>query len=194
MTQIMLQIMKKNKNMQLFGRLAGAGVLAACFLTGCTTYDDSRNATQEREDYLLLREDLNRCKSRLETMEIEQQRILNEIQQLRSKGQDENTKARLDDFERRLTAMDAARTSDRQAIIDQISANVAKMMSAGSPKTTPKTAATSGTGYEHIVKEGETLSAIAAAYKVKTTAIIEANDLKKPYILRKGQKLFIPQQ
>lgn len=173
--------------------MLGVCVLTACFLTGCATYDDSRTVTQEREDLLLLREDVNRCKSRLETMEIEQQRILNEIQQLRSRGQDENTKARLDEFERRITAMDAARASDRQAIIDQISANVAKMMSESSPKTTLKTAASSGAGYEHIVKEGETLSIIAAAYKVKPSAIIEANDLKRPDMLRKGQKLFIPQ-
>ncbi|MDO9543162.1 MAG: LysM peptidoglycan-binding domain-containing protein [Kiritimatiellia bacterium] len=185
--------MKQNKYIKLFFRLSGGCVLTACLLTGCATYDDSRSATQEREDYLLFREDLNRCKSRLETMEIEQQRILNEIQQLRSQGQDENTKARLDEFERRIVAMDAARASDRQAIIDQISANVAKMMSASSPKTTPKTAASSGRGYEHIVKAGETLSTIAAAYKVKLSAIMEANDLKNPDALRKGQKLFIPQ-
>ena len=37
------------------------------------------------------------------------------------------------------------------------------------------------------------LSTIAAAYKVKPAAIIEANDLKNPDVLRKGQKLFIPQ-
>jgi LysM repeat protein len=49
------------------------------------------------------------------------------------------------------------------------------------------------TGYEHVVKEGDTLSAIATAYKVKTSAIVEANKLQSPYTLRTGQKLFIPQ-
>lgn len=178
---------------------AGACVL---FLAGCATYESSRTATQEREDYLLLREDVNRCQGKLETMEIEQQRILGEIQQLR-KGQDENTKARLDDLERRISALDAARAADKQAIIDQISANVAKMMggaSASSGTTASKKAASksasssaSMTGYEHVVKDGETLSTIAAAYKVKPSAIIEANDLKNPNMLQKGQKLFIPQ-
>jgi len=176
-------------------------ILGACFasiglLPGCTTYDDSRSAVQENENILVLREDVNRCKSRMETMEIEQQRILNEIQQMRAKGQDENTNAKLDELERRITALDAARASDRQAIIDQLSGNVAKMMGAtAAPKTTKKTSssAASTTGYEHIVKEGETLSTIAAAYKVKPSAIIEANDLKNPDALRKGQKLFIPQ-
>lgn len=178
------------KRLSIFLCLSGVIILS---LAGCATYDDSRSATQEREDYLLLREDVNKCKSRLETMEIEQQRILNEIQQLRSQGQDENTKARLDELERRIMAMDAARAGDRQAIVDQISANVARMMSASSPKAAPKTAASSGAGYEHIVKEGETLSTIAAAYRIKPSAIIEANGLKNPDVLQKGQKLFIPQ-
>jgi nucleoid-associated protein YgaU len=144
-----------------------------------------------------MREDINRCNDRLKTMEIEQRQILNEIQQLRARGQDENTKARLDEMERRLTALDAARASDRQAIIDQLSGNVAKMMGSGTTtsKTASKKAAASAsdTGYEHVVKEGETLSAIATAYKVKPAAIIEANSLKNPDNLRKGQKLFIPQ-
>ncbi len=171
-------------------------LIGACvvFFSGCATYEDSRAAMQEREDYLLLREDANRCKSRLETMEIEQQKILSETQQLR-KGQDENIKAKLNELERRISALDAARTSDKQAIIDQISKNVAKMMGGRSvPKTAPKTTASSMVGYEHIVKEGETLSAIAAAYKVSFLAIIEANDIKNPNLLQKGQKLFIPRR
>ena len=174
-------------------------VVCLIFLSGCATYEGSQAATQDREDMLLLREDVNRCNDRMKTMEIEQKNILSEIQQLRGKGQDESAKARLDELERRIAALDASRAADKQAIIDQISGNVARMMGgASAPKTSTKTKtaadSASGTGYEHIVKDGETLSAIAAAYKVKITAIIEANDLKKPYILRKGQKLFIPQQ
>jgi len=186
--------MKKPKDFIRLFFILGTCFSAAGLLPGCKTYDDSRSAVQENENILLLREDVNRCKSRLETMEIEQQRILNEMQQLRSRGQDENTKARLDELDRRIAALDAARAGDRQAIIDQLSGNVAKMMGGtAASKTSTKTAPTSTTGYEHIVKEGETLSAIATAYKVKPSAIIDANDLKNPDALRKGQKLFIPQ-
>ena len=174
--------------------ILGACISAIGMLSGCTTYDDSRSAVQENENILLLREDVNRCKSRMETMEIEQQRILNEIQQLRAKGQDENTRAKLDELERQIAALDAARASDRQAIIDQLSGNVAKMMGrTAAPKAKRSSAsAASTTGYEHIVKDGETLSTIAAAYKVKSSVIIEANNLKNPDVLEKGQKLFIP--
>jgi LysM repeat protein len=153
---------------------------------------------QDNEEILLLREDVNRCNDRMKTMELEQRRIMDEIQQLRARSSDEGTRARLDELDRRVSALDAARASDRQAIVDQLSGNVAKMMGSGTAtsKTAPKKAATSAsdTGYEHIVKDGETLSTIASAYKVKPSAIIEANDLKNPDVLRKGQKLFIPQQ
>lgn len=181
--------------------MIGVSVALVALMPGCTTTDNSRSSVQENENFLLLREDVNRCNDRLKTMEIEQQRIMNEVQQLRAQGQDENTKLKLDELERRVAALDAARASDRQAIIDQLSGNVAKMMGATSspktttpPKTTKPSSAVSSTGYEHIVKDGETLSAIATAYKVKSSAIIEANDLKNPNALRKGQKLFIPQQ
>ncbi|MCF7838219.1 MAG: LysM peptidoglycan-binding domain-containing protein [Candidatus Marinimicrobia bacterium] len=50
-----------------------------------------------------------------------------------------------------------------------------------------------GYGYEHTVQPGETLSAIAAAYKVSSRAIIDANNLTKPDFLQAGQVLFIPE-
>jgi len=188
--------MKKHKYFIRLFLIPGACLSAIGLLPGCATYDNSRSTVQDNENLLVLREDVNRCKSRLETMEIEQQKILSEIQQLRSRNSDEATRAKLDELERRITALDAARAADKQAIVDQLSGNVAKMMSGtAASKTVTKTAAASasGTGYEHVVKDGETLSAIATAYKVKPAAIIEANDLKNPNALRKGQKLFIPQ-
>ena len=47
-------------------------------------------------------------------------------------------------------------------------------------------------GKIHIVKKGETLASIAKKYKVSLKEIIKANKLKKPYIIRPGQKLKIP--
>ncbi len=90
---------------------------------------------------------------------------------------------------------------DRQAIIDQLSARMAELMAAGKSATRREAAPPSGSaavpssqrGYEHRVQAGETLSAIAAAYKVKWAAIAEANDLASPYRLKPGQTLFIPQ-
>lgn len=47
---------------------------------------------------------------------------------------------------------------------------------------------------EHLVKSGETLSGVASRAEVPRLLIIEANGLKEPYRLRKGQKLVIPRR
>jgi len=185
------------------------GVMAVLAgLTGCVSMQDSSEATQQQEDMLLLKEDLNRTKGKLETLEMEYQRLLRELDALQgaansSKGETSSTQARMDEIDRRLSVLEGARVKDRQAIVDQLSGKMVDIMGdettgkssrkskAGSTKAGAGTGGT--TGYEHVVKDGDTLSAIAAAYKVKTSAIIEANKLQSPDTLLKGQKLFIPQ-
>ena len=177
-------------------------------LLGCATMQDSSEATQQQEDMLLLKEDLNRAKGKLETLEMEYQRLLRELDAMQgaaasSKGETSSTQARIDELERRLSVLEGARTKDRQAIVDQLSGKMADIMGdrttgkssqkSKSATTKANTSTTGMTGYEHVVKEGETLSAIATAYKVKTSAIVEANKLQSPYTLKTGQKLFIPQ-
>jgi len=177
-------------------------------LSGCITMQDSNEVMQQQEDMLLLKEDLNRTKGKLETLEMEYQRLLRELDALQgtannSKGETSSAQARIDELERRLSMLEGARVKDRQAIVNQLSGKMADIMGkgatgkssrkskAGSTKASASTAGT--TGYEHVVKDGDTLTAIAVAYKVKTSAIIEANNLQNPDTLLKGQKLFIPQ-
>ena len=177
-------------------------------LLGCVTMQDSSEAMQQQEDILLLKEDLNRTKGKLETLEMEYQRLLRELDALQgaaanSKNATSSTQSRIDELERRLSVLEGTRAKDRQAIVDQLSGKMADIMGsgttakssrkrkAGSTKASTGTAST--TGYEHIVKNGETLSAIALAYNVKARAIIEANKMQNPDTLLKGQKLFIPQ-
>jgi len=179
-----------------------------CIGTGCVTMQDSSEATQQQENMLLLKEDLNRTKGKLESLEMEYQRLLRELDAMQgaansSKGETSSTQARIDELERRLSVLEGARAKDRQAIVDQLSGKMADIMgdrTTGKSSQKSKSAATKAgtsttgmTGYEHVVKEGDTLSAIASAYKVKTSAIVEANKLQSPYTLRTGQKLFIPQ-
>ena len=47
---------------------------------------------------------------------------------------------------------------------------------------------------EHVVAAGETLRGIANRTGVPLVVIAEANGLKEPYRVRKGQKLAIPRQ
>lgn len=47
-------------------------------------------------------------------------------------------------------------------------------------------------GRYHLVAEGETGIAIAAAYAVPWRRIVDVNGLEEPYVLRRGQRLLLP--
>ena len=96
----------------------------------------------------------------------------------------------------------------RKQIVDDITAKIAKMNIGGSPSAAPSTPrpistaarnstpapaapAPTGSGYNHVVEPGQTLSEIARGYSVTVAAIKQANGLKHDN-LRIGQKLFIP--
>lgn len=175
---------------------------------GCVTMTDSSEQMRAREDQAILQKDITAVQGRMESVEMENQRLHADLEKLRGSlsgatEQQRATLARLDDLERRLQQLDAAREKDRQAILNQLSANLAEVLAAagktsggGKPagKASGATAngARAAAGYEHVVQEGETLSAIAAAYKVKTADIIAANDLANPHALKLGQTLIIP--
>lgn len=174
------------------------GAAAACIasgLSGCATMQRQAAADMSlQEDLLIFREDLARIEGRVETTEMEHRRLLREIEQLRDTvsragGETGGFLRRLDELERGLSNMSAARERDRVAIIDQLSSRVADMIAAAADNRRSRAVAT---GYEHVVQAGETLSQIAAAYKVRPSVIIDANDLKDPDFLRQGQRLFIP--
>ena len=180
----------------------GICLLLAALGGGCVTTEDPAERMRDRTDFLQLQDQLARTEGRLESLEMEYRRLLNEINSLRSNtgdagAQQRAAQARMDALEQRLAALDAARERDRQAIVDQLTGRIAEVMRAGAPARGAARPAAGGassnTGYEHAVQPGETLSAIAAAYKVSVKTIIDANNLKDPDHLRQGQKLFIPQ-
>jgi LysM repeat protein len=96
----------------------------------------------------------------------------------------------------RLRALDAAREKDRQELLDRLSSKMSEILRGHAASSSARRPAArrqaSDTGYEHEVKPGETLSAIAAAYGVSVKAILDNNDVKNPDRLQVGQRLFIP--
>lgn len=178
--------------------LVGAGLTS-----GCMTYADqrTRTAVQEREDLLLLQEEIRRVAARVEGLEMEVDRL----QRDQSRGREEaradrqsqqaEQARRLEEMESRVQALDRARETDRREIVQQLSGTIEQLMQQVQTTRQAQTARQthSGYGYEHAVQAGETLSHIAAAYGVTTRAIINANNLQNPDRLRVGQKLFIPE-
>ena len=78
------------------------------------------------------------------------------------------------------------------------------LLSACSQRQGPPAPVVTGTSRSHttahnnlpsiIVKSGDTVHILAQRYRVSSQEIIAINNLKKPYHLRKGQKLLLPQK
>ncbi|HOW98501.1 MAG TPA: LysM domain-containing protein [Kiritimatiellia bacterium] len=176
---------------------------AGLSLAGCVTYDDAqREAAAGHEDYLLVQEQMRRLDGRLEGVELEISRLQTNLETLRAGQSRADTsetqaiQARVEDLDRRLRALDAARQQDKQEIVDSLSKKIAQLVGSASSGSSAKKQSGSrksgpSTGYEHEVQPGESLSAIAAAYGVSSKVIMEDNGITDPDKLRVGQKLFI---
>ena len=171
--------------------------------SGCATYHDqhARRDVAEREDILLVREEIRRLAGRIEGLELEMGQLQRDQDEQRadfrqfSRSQAENIEQRLASLESRVRDVDGARQKDKQEIIDHLSKTIEQLVASRQTARQSQSARTthSGYGYEHVVDAGETLSHIAAAYGVTTQTIVEANDLQNPDRLRIGQTLFIPE-
>jgi len=97
-----------------------------------------------------------------------------------------------------INAVERKRVADRNALDAKMNAIVAQVNKALRSGGTRTTSGGTGTerGFVHTVKEGETVSAIAAKYRdeygATVKAILDANNLTVNSIIRPGDDLFIP--
>lgn len=169
-------------------------LICAVLLSGCTTLQSSRSSERVRTEATLdqLTAKVERLEARIDHMAGVQQDIYQEMQALR-KSTDRSsaeTEKRVNAAAQSMRGWDARMTEMRKEIVDTLSGKMAGMISATS---TGHGGTRSESGYEHVVQDGETLSAIAGAYGVSLDAIIKANNIRNPNAVRVGQKLFIPE-
>ena len=168
------------------------GVLLGLLAGGCTTiYGGGRQQREARVEMELrnLRAEVERLRDRLDELDAGRQDVYRRVEGIEGDvaGEVRANRQRLDQLEQRVAAVDAARAKDRQAIVDELSREMAKLVNSRAPA--PRTVS----GVEHVVQPGQTLSEIAAVYGVRTRAIVEANNLTDPNNIRVGQTLFIPE-
>ena len=186
--------------MKLIRWLAAPGVLLLLAAGGCVTMTQEDYA-QQQADMTTLREDVRKVRERQQSVDMELQALHRDIETTRSGSNDSGLRARLDELDRRIQTLAAARDTDRREIVEDISRRVATMMNGGGTSRAAGNKSSAGrasqtqtkteTGYEHVVKAGETLSAIAKAYGTTAGAILKASNLKSENI-HVGQKLFVP--
>ena len=185
--------------MHYFAPLKYAALPLILTAAGCVTLDDSaRHAAHEREDMLRLEEKINRMNGRIEAIELEHQQVSLQLEQVRrsststASSQNEAIKLRLDDLDRRLKDLNAARETDKQQIVENITKKLTPYLTSSSSRSGVRSVAVQGATHE--VQSGETLSQIATAYGLTLNELMRANSLDNPDMIRQGQKLVIPGQ
>lgn len=166
-----------------------SSLLAAGMLTGCTTYQTpaaSRETMRQREDLRQSQERARRISGDVETLQMEIDRLSGAVHQLQQLREND-----INQLESKIQQLSSAQAKDKQEIIDALTARIEKLLKNSAPP--PASSGGSEYGIEHVVRPGETLSAISKAYGASPKAIINASNLKDPNQLRVGQKLFIPQ-
>ncbi len=162
-------------------------VLLTMALTGCESIPYQLQTRSDRasmtEDQFIAQEKMQRMAGRIETFEMEINRISRDLETLKSQ------------LDSRCVSIERKSEADKREMVARLSAELDKLIkqtSAPAPVAAAPKAASSGYGIEHVVRSGETLYTIARAYNVSAKTILDANKIQDAGRLSVGQKLFIP--
>ncbi len=180
----------------------GLGLVGIC---GCTTVGMEQQRNQEMRlagEVSDLRITVQRLEHRMAGLSAEQDVMGQDLERLRGELRQGQVRQQADlaGLVARLDAQSKAQVALRKELADDLSSRMAAILEtqtraqAAAHQRTTARGPRAQTGYEHEVQPGETLSEIARAYGVSSAAIIEANQMRNPDVLRAGQKLFIPAQ
>lgn len=157
-------------------------------LTGCETLQtpQQRQQTVRQQAATRYTEDrVHRMQGQLESIEMENARLMQELQQLRQEVQASHSQ--MSQVNSRMGSLESKQAHEMNELIKRVESLLKKSVAA---RPAPKPS--HGAGREHIVEAGHTLSAIAQAYGTSVKAIKQVNNLKSDSIYV-GQKLFIPE-
>ncbi len=172
-------------------------------LTACeTTRSQNNQFASSNQDIIELQNDVALLKRKITNAQHSNTHILKKISSLQSQINYVNDANQQQN--KTITALHqqiAKERAERQAALDKVVETVAdqttKAVNTIAKQSQPKAAKTSkvpaGAYYKHKVAQGETLSAIARAYKVSVKDIKQTNRLKSN-IIRIGQILHIPKK
>lgn len=185
--------------------LAAAACAAAAALAGCETINggayrrgvsaEQQAAARAQAERQAQEREQSFMRARVEENAVTIDDISSRIERLeRRSGENDAIRGEIDRINERLDALAASQDRLRKEIVDDLSAEIAKAVAAATPRRQPSAPSgrSSGSGYEHVVEAGQTLSQIASAYGTTVEAIKKANDIKDANKVRVGQTLFIP--
>ena len=159
-------------------------------LTGCETLQTPQQrqqaAAREQAAARHAEERVHRVQGQVESVEMENARLIQEMQQLREEVRSFNSK--ISQLNGQMSSLEAKQAREMQELIKRVEGLLKKSVASRPSSSKPSR----GSGREHVVESGHTLSAIADAYGTTIKAIKQANNLSSDKIYV-GQKLFIPE-
>jgi len=181
-----------------------SSLIMMILLTACeTTRSQNNQFASSNQDIIELQNDVAVLKRKMANIQNNNARILKNISSLQSQINYVNEHNQHQD--KTITTLHQQikkERAERQAALDKVVETVAdqttKAVNTIAKQSQPKAVQASkpvpaGAYYKHKVAQGETLSAIARAYKVSVSDIKETNSLKSNMI-RIGQILHIPKK
>jgi LysM repeat protein len=158
-------------------------------LSGCETLQSPQQrqqaAAREQAADRMAEEKMYRLQGKVESTGMENARLVQEMQQLRSEVRSYNSQ--IAQLNSKMSSLEAKQSREMRELIRRVEGLLKKSVA-----SRPAPRQGKGPGREHVVETGNTLSAIASAYGTTVKAIKQANNLKSDNI-RVGQKLFIPE-
>jgi LysM repeat protein len=170
-------------------------------LTGCQTTEIRQEQETQRTEIEALERKLNALRTDVVSVQSENEALQSEVNRLKedlsaSSELNQQYKSDIQRLDELVKKLDTAREQDRKIIIEEVGSEISRLskkIQTATPPPPPKAREKPIVleGVEHVVSKGETLHAIAKAYKVSVKEIQDANKLKSNS-LKVGQKLFIP--
>jgi len=160
----------------------------------CAQESAAREMARQREDLRALQEKLGQFSNDVRAAQEDAAAFKGDLARLKSEN--ETLRKEIARLEGLIQKLDAAREQNRKAIVEEVSKELGtfrKTMAIESSKSAPLPKPVFEEAYEHVVKKGEYLAAIAEAYGVTVAQIKEANQLKSNE-LKAGQTLLIPKK
>lgn len=171
-----------------------AAISVACVVGPASGPAEQQTVSQQ---LAILDERLSKLRADVDALQFNQQQVQQDIKQVQAQLEDlrrAGPSASANDIqalEARIRAIDAARESDKKAILDQLAKELAALGGSHSGVSPPSPVPAAASGNEYVVQKGETLTSIAKSHGVTVADLRKANNLTSD-ALKVGQKLVIP--
>ena len=173
-------------------------------LSACETMNSQNNQfAASNQDVVELQNDVARLKSKMAAIQNDNRRIMKGMSSLQAQinyvnDANQQQNKTITALNQQLAKERAERRAALNKVVETVADETTKAVNTIAKQNRPKPSRTSkampaGAYYEHKVEKGQTLSAIARAYKVSVNDIKTANHLKSN-IIRIGQILLIPKK